>query len=168
MNKRRINIISLFCIVVSLQVAYAQVENDNEYYNKAYSAIAVGTYLTPITDVQAVACQLADLALGYYHKYKRYDEFTQRCAETSLKYYPINPNAIITKGKSLDAILQEHFKRHGYLRNDYIDAIDLQLRQCMQDLEATHWTQETEELRNKWNQTPEEIENIRKNIQIIK
>jgi len=38
----------------------------------------------------------------------------------------------------------------------------------MQDLKATHWTQETEELRNKWEQTPEDFENIRKNIQIIK
>ena len=50
----------------------------------------------------------------------------------------------------------------------YTDAIDLQSRQCMQDLKATHWTKETEELRNKWKQTPEDFENIRKNIQIIK
>ena len=139
-----------------------------EHFTISDSAIAVGTYLTPITDVQTIACQLADLALGYYHKYKRYDEFTLKCAETSLKYYPMNPNAIITKGKSLDAILQQHLEQNGYLRDEYTDAIDLQSRQCMQDLKATHWTQETEELRNKWKQTPEQIENIKKNIQIIK
>lgn len=80
----------------------------------------------------------------------------------------MNPNAIIIKGKSLDAILQQHLEQNGYLRDDYTDAVDLQLRQCMRDLNATHWTQETEELRNKWNQTPEEIDSIRKNIQIIK
>ncbi len=139
-----------------------------EHFAISDSAITVGTYLTPITDVQTVACQLADLALGYYHKYKRYDVFTLRCAETSLKYYSMNPNAIITKGKSLDAILQQHLELNGDLRDAYTDAISLQLRQCIQDLNATHWTQETEDLRNKWNQTPEEIENIRKNIQIIK
>ena len=115
-----------------------------------------------------MACQLADLALGYYHKYKRYDDFTFKCAEVSLKYYPMNPNAIITKGKSLDALLQQHLEQNGHLRDAYTDAIDLQSRQCMQDLKATHWTQETEELRNKWKQTPEDFENIRKNIQIIK
>ena len=139
-----------------------------EHFAISDSAITVGTYLTPITDVQTVACQLADLALGYYNKYKHYDEFTLRCAETSLKHYSMNPNAIITKGKSLDAILQQHLEQNGYIRDAYTDAIDLQSRQCMQDLNATHLTQETEELRNKWNQTPEEIENIRKNIQRIK
>ena len=112
-----------------------------EHFAISDSAIAVGTYLTPITDTQTVACQLADLALGYYHKYKRYDEFTLRAAETSLKYYPMNPNAIIIKGKSLGAILQQHLEQNGYLRDAYADALDLQLRQCMRDLNATHWTQ---------------------------
>ena len=139
-----------------------------EHFAISDSAIAVGTYLTPITDVQTVACQLADLALGYYHKYNRYDDFTLKCAEVSLKYYPMNPNAIITKGKSLDALLQQHLEQNGHLRDAYTDANDAQFRQCMQDLKATHWTQETEELRNKWEQTPEDFENIRKNIQIIK
>ena len=96
-----------------------------EHFAISDSAIAVGTYLTPITDVQTVACQLADLALGYYHKYNRYDEFTLKCAETSLKYYSMNPNAIITKGKSLDVILQQHLEQNGYLRDEYTDAIDL-------------------------------------------
>lgn len=121
-----------------------------EHFAISDSAIAVGTYLTPITDVQTVACQLADLALGYYHKYNRYDEFTLKCAEASLKYYSMNPNVIITKGKSLDAILQQHLEQNGYLRDAYTDANDAQFRQCMQDLKATHWTQETEELRVKW------------------
>ena len=35
-------------------------------------------------------------------------------------------------------------------------------------LRATHWTQETEELRSKWMQTPEDMERIRKNVQTIK
>ena len=80
----------------------------------------------------------------------------------------MNPNAIITKGKSLDAILQQHLEQNGHLRDAYTDANDAQFRQCMQDLKATHWTQETEELRNKWKQTPDDFENIRKNIEIKK
>ena len=139
-----------------------------EHFAISDSAIAVGAYLTPITDTQAVACQLADLALGYYDKYKRYDGFTLKCVETSLKFYPMNPNAIITKGKSLDAILEQYLEQNGHLRDEYTDVLDIQSKQCMQDLKATHWTQETEELRNKWEQTPEQIENIRKNIQTKK
>lgn len=139
-----------------------------EHFAISDSAITVGTYLTPITDIQTVACQLADLALGYYHKYKRYDEFTLRCAEISLKYYSMNPNAIIIKGKSLDAILQLHLEQNRYLQDAYTDAIDLKSRQCMQDLNATHWTQETDELRRKWQQSPDEIEKIKKNVIIIK
>ncbi len=139
-----------------------------EHFAITDSAIAVGTYLTPITDVQTVACQLADLALGYYHKYKRYDEFTLRCASTSLKYYAMNPNAIMTKAKSLDALLRQHLEQNGNFKDAYTEWNDAQFRQCMANLKATHWTQETEELRNKWEQTPEQIENIRKNIQTKK
>lgn len=139
-----------------------------EHFAISDSAITVGTYLTPISDIHTVACQLANLALGYYHKYKRYDEFTFRCAETSQKYYSMNPNAIIIKGKSLDAILQLHLEQNRYLQDAYTDAIDLKLRLCMQDLNATHWTQETDELRHKWQQSPDEIEKIKKNVIIIK
>jgi len=80
----------------------------------------------------------------------------------------MNPNAIITKGRSLDALLWKHLEQNGYLRDVYTDENDAQFKQCLQDLRATHWTQETEELQSKWNQTPEKIENIRKNIQTIK
>lgn len=128
----------------------------------------VGTYLTPISDIQTVACQLEDLASGYYHKFKSYDDFTMKCAETSLKYYAMNPNAIITMGKSLDALLVRHLRLNGNIRDAYINAVDYQSWQYMQALKATYWTQETEELRRKWQQSPEEIERIKKNVIIIK
>lgn len=139
-----------------------------EHFSISDSAIIVGTYLKPITDIQSVACQLADLALGYYHKYKCYDGFTLKCAEISLKYYPMNPNAIIIKMKSLDTLLKKHLELNGYLRDMYTDRNDSLYRKCIRALQATHWTQETEELRQKWKQSPEEIERIKKNIQIIK
>lgn len=132
------------------------------------SAIIAGTYLSPLSDKETVACQLSDLALAYYHKFLRYDEFTLKCVETSLSYYPMNPNAIITKGKSLDALLQRHLEQNGHLRDEYTDENDAQSKQCLQDLRATHWTQETEALRSKWKQSPEDVERIRKNVQIVK
>ncbi len=139
-----------------------------EHFEIEDSAIIAKTYLSPLTDKETVACQLSDLALAYYHKFSRYDEFTLKCVETSLKYYAMNPNAIITKGKSLDTLLQRHLEQNGHLRDDYTDENDAQSKQCLQDLRATHWTQETEELRNKLKQTPEDMERIRKNVQIIK
>lgn len=132
------------------------------------SAVVVGTYLTPITDIQTVACQLADLAFGYYHKNKRYDEFTLKCADESLKYYPMNPNAIIIKAKSLDALLQQHLEQNGYLRDAYTDWNDAQLRRCLNQLKATYWTPETEEIRKKKDLTKEEFEELKKKTIIIK
>lgn len=47
-------------------------------------------------------------------------------------------------------------------REDYTDENDAQSKQCLQDLRATHWTQETGELRSKWRQNPEDIERMYK------
>lgn len=138
-----------------------------EHFAITDSAVAAGTYLTPISNKQTIACQLADLALGYYHKYKRYDEFTLKCADISLKHYSMNPNAIIIKAKSLEALLLQHLKENGYVRDAYADWNDSQYKQCMQDLHSTHWTQETKELQAKWSQTPKDAGKIRKSIQFI-
>lgn len=132
------------------------------------SAIIAGTYLTPISDVQTVACQLADLASGYYDKYKCYDEFTLKCAETSLRYYAMNPNAIVTMGKSLNALLKRRLEQNGNHRDAYTDILYYRSLQCMQALKATYWTQETEELRRKWQQNSDELEKLQKNVITIK
>lgn len=63
------------------------------------SAVIVGTYMTPLTDTQTVACQMSDFAFGYCEKFQRYDEFTYYCASRSLEFYPMNPNAWIIRGK---------------------------------------------------------------------
>lgn len=134
-----------------------------EHFFIADSAIAAGTYMTPLTDIQTVACQLADLAFGYYKKYKRYDEFTLQCVDESLKFYPKNPNAIIIKMRSLEALLSKHLMFNGYLRDYYTDIVEAQYIQCAKELQSTYWTQETEELRKKWNMTQEEADSIRRN-----
>lgn len=134
-----------------------------EHYAITDSAIAAGLYMTPLTDVQTVACQLADLAFGYHEKYNRYDEFTLRCVNQSLKFYPKNPNAILIKIKSLEVLLRNHLKLNGYLRDYYTDMIDADYMQCVKDLQSMHWTQVTEEQHKKWNMTQEEADSIRKN-----
>ncbi len=69
------------------------------------SAIIVGTYMTPLTDVQTVACQMAELAIGYVKKFNRFDWFSFECASRALEFYPMYPNAWIVRGKSLEKMI---------------------------------------------------------------
>ncbi len=110
------------------------------------NAVKAGTYMTPLTDTQTVACQMSDLALGYREKFDRYDEFTFCCASRSLEFYPMNPNAWIIRGKSLEQMLQGHLTR----TQDTIDEYALHLLYLMEDaklhLKSSYMTEETEEM----------------------
>lgn len=135
-----------------------------EHFEIKDSAIAAGTYLSPLTDKETVACQLSDLAFAYYHN----DEFTLNCATKSLTYYKANPNAIIIKYRSLKAILLKHLNKNGHLKDSFTDDIDCQIAQCSDELKATYWTEETEELKRRWNMSEEEINKIENNIKYVK
>lgn len=141
---------------------------NKEQYEIKDSAVIVGTYLTPLTKKETIAYQLSELALSYYTKYKICDAFTLKCTTKALEHYKMNPNAIIIKAKSLEAQLMNHLRYNGGLRDSITDNLDRELSQCSTDLKNTHWTQETEELRRKWNKTKEEIDSIKKNVIIIK
>lgn len=80
----------------------------------------------------------------------------------------MNPNAIIIKGKSLDALLQRHLEQNGHLHDEYTDENDAQFNQCVLDLRATYCTQETEKLRSKCNMSEEEIHSVKDNIKYMK
>lgn len=139
-----------------------------EHFEISDSAINARTYLTPLTDKETVACQLADLAFAYQKKFSRYDEFTLNCVIKSLEYYKANPTAIIIKYKSLKAILDAHLEINGHLRDSFTDNIDRQLEQCDKELDATFWTEETEERYKKWDMGKDETENIKNNIKYVK
>lgn len=125
--------------------------NIKEHYMISDSAVAIGTYMTPLTDVQTVANQLADLANGYLVKYpKRYGDFSYACATKALQYNPKNPNAIIIAGKSLDAMLRAHLAINGGLRDSFTDEIDGLSIHYWQMLESTYWTKVTKELDEQW------------------
>lgn len=139
-----------------------------EHFEIKDLAIMARTYLSPLSDKETVACQLSDLAFAYYNKFSRYDEFTLKCATKSLAYYRSNPTAITIKYKSLEAVLLKHLESNGHLRDSFTDDIDCQFAQCLDELKATYWTEETEELKKKWNMSEEDINNIKKNIKYIK
>ena len=121
-----------------------------EYFAISDSAISKGTYLTPLSDRQTVAAQLTDLAFGYNAKYHKYDKFTLDCVQMSLRYYPMNPNAIIIKGKSAETLLLNYLKKNGGLADYYTDYLDLLIMESQQQLANTYMTQLTEELKQRW------------------
>ncbi len=113
------------------------------------SAIIVGTYLTPLSDKQALACILENIALSYINKYKVYNSFTLKCASTSLNYYNSNPNAIIIKAKSLASISIQRQNVNDYSHDSLAVDIYSQIKQCEVKLKETYWTEITDELDNR-------------------
>lgn len=113
------------------------------------SAVIVGTYMTPITNSQTVASQMADLAFGYYEKFHRYDEFTFYCASRSLEFYPMNPNALIIRGKSLERLIQDYLMKNNNIIDDYCTHLIGLMNDTKLRLNKTYMTEETEEIRER-------------------
>lgn len=120
-----------------------------EHFEISDKAIENKIYLTPLTDRETVAAQLADLAFGYRNKFKYYDAFTRLCAEKSLEYYPQHPKACIILGKSLDAALVKHLKENGYKEDAYTRKLEAQSAALYEKLKALGWEAMSEELYDK-------------------
>lgn len=124
------------------------------------SAVIVGTYMTPLTDVQTVARQMADLAFGYKEKFHRYDEFTYYCVSRSLEFYPMNPNAWIIRGKSLERMIQNYLIRNGGNIDDYASYLLHLMDETKWRFDHTYMTVETEEIRERRKQQTIEVQKI--------
>lgn len=133
---------------------------NKEFFEVKDSAIQVGTYLTPLSDRQTIACQLTNLALSYKEKYGICDEFTLQCVDAALKEYPHNPTAIIIRGKSLDNLLQKRLQINGHVHDDYTDMLYLEERITLKMLHDTYWTEETPRLRKKWSEVDVNVKPI--------
>ena len=60
-------------------------------------AIRSGAYGKELTEQQAMAFLLTQLALGYQHKTGRWDAFTDKCADLSIRYFTPNVGAYMIK-----------------------------------------------------------------------
>ena len=72
----------------------------------------------------------------------------------------MNPNAIIIRGKSLDALLLRHLQVNGHLRDTYTDMNDRESRKTFRMLHDTYWTQETPRLKEKWTKVDLNVKRI--------
>jgi hypothetical protein len=74
-------------------------------------AIRNGLYMDTLSNKQAVANCLLDLAQGYQHKYgKENPEFVIKCCNTVLQYHPTNVNAMLTKAEAQKFYIQSQMK----------------------------------------------------------
>lgn len=130
------------------------------------SAVSLGTYMTPLTDIETVACQMADLAFGYWKKINRYDKFTYYCASRSLEFYPMNPNAWIIRGKSLERIIHDYLKVNGNIVDDYAAYLMQLMDETKRSFGKTYMTEETEGIRERRKQQAIDAQkNIKEKIQ---
>lgn len=130
------------------------------------SAVSLGTYMTPLTDIETVACQMADLAFGYWKKFNRYDKFTYYCASRSLEFYPMNPNAWIIRGKSLERIIHDYLKVNGNIVDDYAAYLMQLMDETKRSFGKTYMTEETEGIRERRKQQAIDAQkNIKEKIQ---
>lgn len=106
------------------------------------------------------ACQMADLAFGYREKFHRYDEFTYYCASRSLELYPMNPNAWIIRGKSLERIIQDYLVRKGNVIDEYASYLLRLMDETKWQFDHTYMTEETEAIREKRKQQAIEAQKI--------
>jgi hypothetical protein len=66
-----------------------------------------GIYMDTLSNREAIALCILDLAKGYEHKtHNYYNGFILRCCDSSLQYFPQNAQAILLKAETLKRIYQ--------------------------------------------------------------
>ena len=70
-------------------------------------AIQSGLYMDTLSDQQAIALTVLDLAKGYEFQTKRYDDgFILKCCDLVLKYHPVNAQALLLKAETLKRLYE--------------------------------------------------------------
>lgn len=97
-------------------------------------AVRNGIYMDTLSNREAVANCMLDLAKGYERKYRAYtDSFIIKCCDWVLKYQPLNINAIIYKAETLKKMYLIDksqnpalaAKIYSDMENLYVHALDL-------------------------------------------
>jgi hypothetical protein len=68
-------------------------------------AIRSGLYMDTLSNKQAIALCVLDLAKGYeFQTHNYYDGFILKCCELVLQYHPVNPMALLLKAETLKKV----------------------------------------------------------------
>lgn len=140
-------------------------------------AIRNDLYMDTLSNKQAVANCLLDLALGYQHKYGKDNpnpEFVVKCCNTVLQYHPSNANAMLTKAEAQKHYIHSLMKKRK-LKNPDVLFSDPTIKEMYAEMEALYiklhksgYRQMPEEMYIQWldmlNKEPEKYVNQRVNI----
>jgi hypothetical protein len=70
-------------------------------------AVQSGIYMDTLSNAQSIALCMLDLAKGYEHKTSNYfDGFILECCDSSLRYFPLNVQALLLKAETVKRIYQ--------------------------------------------------------------
>ena len=121
-------------------------------------AVQTGLYMDTLSNQQAIALCVLDLAKGYEsqtHNY--YDVFIIKCCDLVLKYHPVNAQALLLKAETLKRIYEkQHAEKDTAATRTYSDMeqlyaklFDLGYRE-MPDKMYLQWLQSVTKERNKF------------------
>lgn len=121
-------------------------------------AVRSGIYMDTLSTQQAIANCALDLAKGYERKYKTYtDSFIVKCCDLTLKYHPLNINAIIYKAETLKKIYLIYEKENPALAATvypdmeklYVQAMDLGYKEMPEKM-YREWLLSVSKQKNKY------------------
>jgi hypothetical protein len=120
-------------------------------------ALSNKVYLDTLSKKQLIAHCLMDLAMGYQHKYG-YNEFSLRCVDLTLKHYPQNITALLTKSNYYGLLLQYVAKQSKEKRLPRANMQDIpqamaiyqKIQQAKKDLENIGFAEMPEKMYQDW------------------
>jgi len=140
-------------------------------------AIRNDLYMDTLSNKQAVANCLLDLALGYQHKFGKDNsdpEFVIKCCNTVLEYHPANANAMLTKAEAQKNYIHSLMKERKLKKPDALFS-NLAIKEMYSEMESLYiklhksgYRQMPEEMYMQWldmlNKEPEKYNNERMKI----
>jgi len=93
-------------------------------------AIQNAIYMDTLSNQQAIALCVLDLAKGYEHKTHNYtDGFILKCCDLSLKYFPKNVQAMLLKAETLKKTYEkQHLAKDAVAKTTYADMEQLYMK----------------------------------------
>ena len=121
-------------------------------------AVQTGIYMDTLSNQQAIALCVLDLAKGYEFQTKNYyDGFIIKCCDLVLQYHPVNVQAILLKAETLKRIYEKEekdkFPKPTYtfieMQQLYAKLFDLGYREMPEKM-YMQWLRSVTEQRNKY------------------
>lgn len=118
-------------------------------------AIKNKVYLDALSQKESVAMLLSNLAAVYKKKYD-YDDFTLRCNEKTLEYFPHYMHALFMKFNTLQKIGLAYIDKFGQAPSDFMDNNYQEFKSIQQTIENFGYREITRENYEEWVRTIDE------------